>query len=144
MAAYKLTGTITEDPNARMQWVYYWRNIVQRYQVKIEGWPEKFPFKNLSEFSSSITDLEDFLRKWRAGKIYWHKLSDEEFIKLDTERDHDIEAGKINPPTRRRRSDLGKKRPRDGHKGDSRQGPSKKHRSRSVIDTDTDSDGVEA
>jgi hypothetical protein len=72
------------------------------------------PLKNLSDFSISISDLEDLLRKLKADKIYWRKLSEEEFDRMDAERDNDIESGKINlPAPRRRRSDYGKKRPRD-------------------------------
>jgi hypothetical protein len=109
---HMFTGTITDDPGARMQWVYYWRNVVRRYLVLIHGWPARFPFKNLSN-SGSIGDLEDLLRMWRTGKIYWRKLSDEEFRKMDEQRDNDIEAGNIIEPKRRGRSDFGKRRARN-------------------------------
>jgi hypothetical protein len=122
-----------------MHWVYYWRNVVRRYQVSIEGWPEKHAFKNLSTISISITDLEDILRHLRVGRIYWHKLTDEEFKELDGQREADILAGNIKEPAHRRRSDYGKKRSRG--RNDGNQGPAKKHRSRSVIDTNDETDG---
>jgi len=124
-----------------MQWAYYWRNVVRRHQVCIEGWPEKHPFKNLSEISIPITDLEDILRQLRAGRIYWRKLTDEEFNELDEQREADILAGNIKEPARRRRSDYGKKRPRNKNASDGNQGPAKKHRSRSIIDTDDEDVG---
>ncbi|EGO28144.1 hypothetical protein SERLADRAFT_433994 [Serpula lacrymans var. lacrymans S7.9] len=49
---------ITDDPNAKMQWVLYWQNIVQRYQVIIEGWPSDIPFENLSKACSSLLELD--------------------------------------------------------------------------------------
>ena len=126
-----------------MQWAYYWRNVVRRYQVCIEGWPEKYPFKNLSEFSISITDLEDILRQLRVGRIYWRKLTDEEFNALDAQREADIVAGNVKEPARRRRSDYGKKRSRDKNDVDGNQGPAKKRRTRSIIDTDDEVDEVD-
>jgi hypothetical protein len=119
-----------------MQWKLYWRNVVRRYRVIIEGWPDELPFKNLSDVSSSFADLESLLRKWRSGVVHWRKISDEEFTEMEGERDHQIEAGTIQEPGRRcRRSDYGTKRAR---KDNSEQRPSKKHRSRSHISTDED------
>jgi len=125
-----------------MHWAYYWRNVVRHHRVLIEGWLEGLPFKNLSEFSSSIADLEDLLRKWRTGKIYWRKLSEEEFNKMEEQRDAEIETGNIKEPTRRHRSDRGKKRPRRGEvlDGPQTQRPSKKYRSQSTVDSDSDED----
>jgi hypothetical protein len=95
-----------------MEWKQYWRNVVKRYQVIIEGWPADIPFCNLSETSSALPDLEKLLRKWRCGKIYWRKLSGAELDRLDLERDTQIENGEIAAPAPRRRcSDYGKKRP---------------------------------
>ncbi|OAX32641.1 hypothetical protein K503DRAFT_701726, partial [Rhizopogon vinicolor AM-OR11-026] len=48
----------TQDPDAKMQWAQYWRNVVRRHSVVIEGWPEQIPFVNLSAVSNSLTDLE--------------------------------------------------------------------------------------
>ena len=106
-------GVVTSDGKARMEWKQYWRNVVKRYQVIVEGWPADIPFCNLSETSSALPDLENLLRKWRCGKIYWRKLSEAELNRLDLERDAQIENGELAAPTpRRRRSDYGKKRPR--------------------------------
>ncbi|KAG1749167.1 uncharacterized protein EDB91DRAFT_1011812, partial [Suillus paluster] len=48
---------ITQDPSARMHWANYWRSVVQRYLVVIEGWPDNIPFVNLSNVSSTLPDL---------------------------------------------------------------------------------------
>lgn len=68
-----------------MQWVHYWRNVVQRYLVICEGWPVDMPFENLSKVSSLLTDLEMLLRKWKSGDIYWRQMENEEFEELHRE-----------------------------------------------------------
>ncbi|EGN96571.1 hypothetical protein SERLA73DRAFT_154090 [Serpula lacrymans var. lacrymans S7.3] len=67
---------ITDDPKAKMHWKNYWRNIIQCYQIVIEGWPEHIPFANLSEVSSGLPDLEMLLHKWESGEIHWRQLSE--------------------------------------------------------------------
>jgi hypothetical protein len=54
-------GEITGDENAQMEWKHYWRNVVRRHQVVIEGWPDAIPFRNLSETSNSLANLETLL-----------------------------------------------------------------------------------
>ncbi|KAG1786177.1 hypothetical protein EV424DRAFT_1551498 [Suillus variegatus] len=57
---------ITKDDSARMHWVNYFCNVVQPYQVVIEGWPTNSPFVNLSEALSTLPDLKLLERKWRC------------------------------------------------------------------------------
>ncbi|KAG1845222.1 hypothetical protein C8R48DRAFT_554198, partial [Suillus tomentosus] len=101
---------ITGDDRAKMQWVYYYRNVIQRYQVVVEGWPEKIPFTNLSQVSSALPDLQMLLRKWESGATYWKSLSDEEFEELRKEREEKLESGELADQCRRPQSDKGKKR----------------------------------
>lgn len=116
-------GQITGDTSARMEWKYYWRNVVQRYQVVIEGWPDNIPFGNLSNYSNSLADLEALLRKWRCGSIYWKEITDHELQQLNKERDERIERGEIDAPVpRRRRSDYGKKRVKNARTQDDSNG----------------------
>jgi hypothetical protein len=51
-----------------MQWAHYWRNVVSRYQVVVEGWPDEIPFDNLSKAASGITALENLKKRWRSGE----------------------------------------------------------------------------
>jgi hypothetical protein len=107
------TGTITGDMTARMEWKHYWRNVVQRYKVVIEGWPENIPFCNLSDGSGLLTDLETLRRKWCCGTTYWKQIAEHELGEMGRDRDAQIERGEVAAPApRRRRSDYGKKRPR--------------------------------
>jgi hypothetical protein len=124
-----MTGVVTQDPNVRMQWKLYWRNVVKRYKVVIDGWPADIPFKNLSDMTNSTADLEGLLRKWMTGATHWRNLSEEEFRQMEKDWDEEIEAGNIDEPSRRRRSDHGKKRSRN----DKSQRASKKARSQSTI-----------
>ena len=112
-------GDITKNPTVKMHWKHYWRNIVARYHVVIEGWPDNIPFKNLSEVSSSLPSLESLLRKLEAGKIYWKSISAKEFKEIEAARNAGLEAGTVElPSSRRTRSDKGKKRSRYHHRAD--------------------------
>ncbi|KAG1734233.1 uncharacterized protein EDB91DRAFT_1238445 [Suillus paluster] len=68
---------ITKNPKATMQWVHYWRNVVSRYQVIVEGWPDEIPFDNLSKAASGITALENLKERWRSGETACKLSSDE-------------------------------------------------------------------
>ncbi len=85
-----------------MQWKQYWRNVVKRYSVKIEGWPATINIENFSVASCPIDDLTAMLRKWRAGTIYWKTLSQHELEDLEKEHDSLIADGKIQEPAPRR------------------------------------------
>ncbi|KAF8436345.1 hypothetical protein L210DRAFT_3648115 [Boletus edulis BED1] len=122
-----LRGQIDEatgDPSAKMQWKYYFRNVVMRHKVMIKGWPSTIPFANLSDMSSSYSQLEMLLQKWESGAISWEVVSDEELETLREERNIQIEAGEIEDPLHRPRADKGTKRKRDGDNSRHR----KKHR----------------
>ncbi|KAI6011575.1 hypothetical protein PISMIDRAFT_105786, partial [Pisolithus microcarpus 441] len=101
---------ITGEPSAKMQWAHYFRNIIARYLVTIEGWPDRVPFANLSTVSSALPDLETLLRMWESGSIYWKQLSNEEYEALRCERDGKLNRGELVEHTRRSRSDKGTKR----------------------------------
>jgi hypothetical protein len=89
------TGEVTGNENAWMEWKHYWQNIVRRYQVMMEGWPETIPFHNLSKTSNSLANLKMLLQKWQCGKTYWKKLTAAELKELDHERDAQIERGEV-------------------------------------------------
>lgn len=93
-----------------MEWKHYWRNVVKRYSILVEGWPSDIPF---SLDGRTLGDLETLRHKWQTGTIYWKTLSAAELNQLDQERNEQIEAGEISDPKPRRpRSDRGKKRKR--------------------------------
>ncbi|KAG1894163.1 uncharacterized protein F5891DRAFT_961964 [Suillus fuscotomentosus] len=93
--SYALIELITGDPDARMQWTHYFRNVVQHYQVAIEGWPDNITFTNLSQASSARPDLEMLYSKWESKQIKWKVLADEEFEELYSKCQGQIDRGKI-------------------------------------------------
>lgn len=119
-----------------MQWANYWRNVVQRYQVMIEGWPDNFPFANLSAVSRGLPELKNLLRKWRSGAIFWKHLTSDEFERLQKEHEEKIESGDIVEHRRHPRSDRGKKRQREG--GDDSGRRKNFHKSAETVDTDSE------
>ena len=103
---------ITGNPSARMEWKFYFRNVVHRYSVEVDGWPVHLVrFQNLSEVSSPYDSLKTLLNNWSSGKTYWRELSEDELEERVRERDEQIANGKVQGPAQRcPRSDRGKKR----------------------------------
>ncbi|KAG1842845.1 hypothetical protein F4604DRAFT_1689765 [Suillus subluteus] len=87
---------ITGNPDANMQWALYFQNIVQCYQVMIEGWPDNIPFANLSQVSSALPELDRLFQRWKLGAMHWKTLTDEEFEKILQEHNDKLDHGKIN------------------------------------------------
>ena len=118
-----------------MKWKFYWRDIVSKYHVMIEGWPLEIPLGNLSDVATSLPVLERLRHLWNTDKITFRSLNDAEFQKLDEQHSVEIENGEVNPPVPRKiRSDKGKKR-KGGDKGDR---PKKRVKSKAVVDSDCD------
>ncbi|KAI0332724.1 hypothetical protein GY45DRAFT_439016 [Cubamyces sp. BRFM 1775] len=72
---------ITGEPSAQMRWARaaYMKDVVARYRVRIEGWPlREVPFKNLSDVPN-LGRLDLLLRNWKEGKIYFRKITEEEY-----------------------------------------------------------------
>ncbi|KAG2100408.1 uncharacterized protein F5147DRAFT_747135 [Suillus discolor] len=101
---------ITKVPKATMQWANYWRNIVQRYHVICEGWPAHIPFKNLSEASTSLPELQMLHDMWKNKLISWRLLDEDEYQQLLREHNEKVNTGEIVESSRWPRSDKGKKR----------------------------------
>ncbi|KAG1774227.1 hypothetical protein EV702DRAFT_974941 [Suillus placidus] len=135
-------GEVTGDSDAKMQWAYYFWNVVQRYQVMIEGWPENVPFANLSKVSSALPELEMLLRKWELGTAHWKILTDEDFEKMCLEHNEKLESGEIEDTRRRPRSDTGSKckRPAATDGNSTRR---KKYKSKETIEDSDNENGEE-
>ncbi|KAG1792380.1 hypothetical protein EV424DRAFT_1280151, partial [Suillus variegatus] len=132
---------ITKDENAKMHWANYFRNVVQRYKVVIEGWPANIPFVNLSQASSALPDLEMIRRKWESRAICWREIDDEEFQQLLEERNEKLESGEITDHRRRTRSDKGKKRARSTDGSGRRK---KTYKSTETVETDNEDETTPA
>ena len=68
-----------------MRWPSYWKDIVVKYKVVIEGWPyEEVPFRNLSDVSN-LQRLELLHKGWQEKTIYFRRISDAEFAALNAQ-----------------------------------------------------------
>ncbi|KAG1813560.1 uncharacterized protein BJ212DRAFT_1300956 [Suillus subaureus] len=85
----------TGDPGTKMQWVHYFCNVIQWYQVVVEVLPDKIPFTNLSQVSSALPDLNMFCDRWDKGTMCWRSLSNTEFEKLCLEHEEKLKSGEI-------------------------------------------------
>lgn len=102
----------------------------------VEGWPTSVPFRNLSEASNSLAELEGLLKGWQDGTIYWKTLSSQELKELELERNQQIRDGEVEPDQpRARRSDYGTKRSRSKHDDRQKQRRPKKRISPDVVDS---------
>jgi hypothetical protein len=93
-----------------MSYKNYWRDIVSKYRVLIEGWPDDILFGNLSDVATSLPALEKLRSSWKSGRTFFRVLSDAEFEKLNDERSQRIEDGEEEVHVRKTRSDKGKQR----------------------------------
>jgi len=67
---------ITQNDAALMRWPNYWKEIVERYEVIIVGWPYKdVPFRNLSDVPN-LGKLELLLDKWQRKEIRFCHVAD--------------------------------------------------------------------
>jgi hypothetical protein len=124
-----------------MKWKFYWRDIVSKYLVMLEGWPSNIPMANLSEVATSFPILEQLQHLWNTGEMRFRQLTEDEFQELDEARNRKIANGEVNLPLPRKiRSDKGKNRTGDGkHKAQKKQ----KIMSAAVIDSDSDASDKE-
>ncbi len=79
-----VSGGITNDRNAAMGWSRkaYMKNVVQRYRVRIEGWPlNEVPFRNLSDVSN-LPKLELLLRGWKEGTIRFAPITEAQYAAM--------------------------------------------------------------
>ncbi|KAM5534471.1 hypothetical protein V8D89_011803 [Ganoderma adspersum] len=75
---------ITGESNAQMRWSRgaYLRDVVNRYHVRIEGWPlADVPFKNLSDVPN-LGKLELLLSRWMDGTTYFREISQAEYNQM--------------------------------------------------------------
>ena len=101
-----------------MKWKNFWRDVVSKYRVVVDGWPENIQFGNLSDVVTSLADLETLLRKWRSGAIHFRSIGDDEFKQMLDKRDEQIENGEIDEPPCKARSDKGRKHQRSNSSAD--------------------------
>ncbi|KIK14559.1 hypothetical protein PISMIDRAFT_116809, partial [Pisolithus microcarpus 441] len=129
------TEQVTGNPRAKMEWQYYFWNIVLHYHIVVEGWLMTIPFVNLSSASSSLSVLEMLMWKWELGSIYWKTLMDGEYNKLWKEQDGQIECSEITELMHRPHLDKGTKQACCST-GESSHSQAKTYKSAATVETD--------
>ncbi|EPQ55523.1 hypothetical protein GLOTRDRAFT_19846, partial [Gloeophyllum trabeum ATCC 11539] len=79
-------GEVTGKRNAKMEYIKYWKKVVERYHVVIVSWPSGLRFGNLSSAVTRQTDLRRLLAHWEEGKTHWKTISPAELKRLNAER----------------------------------------------------------
>ena len=67
-----------------MRWTRrsYMKDVVNRYRVRIEGWPlGEVPFKNLSDVTN-LPKLDQLTRGWRDGSIRFRAINEAEYREM--------------------------------------------------------------
>jgi hypothetical protein len=125
---------VTKNPNAEIAYTWYEEDIVQRYNVVMEGW--RGPFQNPSTLSTSLPALRELLDAIKTGEAGFRKLLPAEAAERRKKWDTDVAAGHAVVKHRAERSDKGKPRKRarddDNEDADGREGQ---------VDTDGTRDG---
>lgn len=120
-----------------MEWHRYFPRLVEARRIVLKGWPFTKTGSLVSPHDMTANVLGWHVARWRAGGIYFCKISAEEYRDLVNEREAKIEAGIMEREPIRERSDKGglRIRTKEETKG-------KKHRcpikSKPVIDDESD------
>ncbi|KDQ59366.1 hypothetical protein JAAARDRAFT_46817 [Jaapia argillacea MUCL 33604] len=102
---------ITGNKTATMQYVNYECDIIQKYEIILEGWTHE-KFVNLSKLSDALEPLQNLLDALHKGTCKFIKLSTAQQEQRHEEFNARVEAGKAEAPQPwKQRKDAGKKRP---------------------------------
>lgn len=72
-----LAVNVTGDPKATMSYAKYERDIVDKYNIVLEGWP--FPtIRNLADERASNSELVQLYQRLIHGECFFRKLTQEE------------------------------------------------------------------
>ncbi|KAH9949511.1 hypothetical protein B0H21DRAFT_118400 [Amylocystis lapponica] len=97
----KCLRKITGIENIRMKWTTYWRDIVLKHGVVIDGWPHEIvPFRNISDATGTLWKLEMLCVRWKRESTRFRELEPGELEKLEKE-------GRFARAPRRPRADRG-------------------------------------
>ena len=96
-----------------MSYENYERLVVLRYGVKLEGWPEGIPFHSPSKVLNS-PDLKKLRDALLAKTCRWVRLERAQIKALEADLQQREADGSIPKKVRKKRSDAGKKRKKDG------------------------------
>ncbi|KAJ7257424.1 hypothetical protein C8J57DRAFT_1648487, partial [Mycena rebaudengoi] len=94
-----------------MAYTWYEEDVVQRYNVIMEGWPAA-PFINLSAMSTSLPNLRTLMHDLQTGECAFRKLLPAEAAERRKKWEANVAAGRIVAKHRAERCDKGSSRKR--------------------------------
>ncbi|KAF7976961.1 hypothetical protein HWV62_5024 [Athelia sp. TMB] len=125
-----ITGLMgaTGCSNVAMNYVNYDKAIVQKWRVKIFGWPEDIPMVSPSEIMS-IDDLRMLRESWRVGRTCWNTVTKAEVEEHMRDVEERRANGEVVGKPRKERADKGQSRRRKPaaiDKENNNEGPARK------------------
>jgi hypothetical protein len=98
--------------NAVMSYIHYKRDVVLRYGVILEGWPEDIEFACPSKLGNNLSILTRLRDAVVAGSCSFRPLTAAEQRHAQEEYDSQVAGGEVIQPVRKTRKDAGQKRSR--------------------------------
>ncbi|KAF7292671.1 hypothetical protein MIND_01165300 [Mycena indigotica] len=102
---------ITGNPDAEIAYRWFEEDVVQRYDIVIDGWCG-IPFDNPSAASTSLAKLRETVDGLRSGTIVFRKLTLAEAAERRKKWEADVAAGLVSAKSQKERSDKGVPRKR--------------------------------
>ncbi|KAL0069949.1 pre-mRNA-splicing factor cwc22 [Marasmius tenuissimus] len=97
----------TGQPKLQMEYKHYRVKLMQKWHVRLTGWPDHIPFLNAHDLKDA--EVKELYKLLRSATVRWEVMNNREYEKEMVKLAHDIKKGELEPPTRGPRSDKGKK-----------------------------------
>lgn len=122
------TGLITGDPQIKMQYKTFFRDITVKHDVALRNWPLKH-LQSPGSMGHSLPAITKLLNLVNSGEVYFELLEAEELQELMEAEEERITSGEVVVITRKTRKDAGTRKRQDDELGsDSDEPPAKKAR----------------
>jgi hypothetical protein len=105
-----------------MSYVQYKQDVVLRYSVTLEGWPEDIEFACPSKLGNNLSILTRLRDAVVSGTCSFCPLTTAERRHAQEEYDQQVASSEVIEPVRKTRKDAGEKRSRDKVPSDSEEG----------------------
>jgi hypothetical protein len=110
---YHCLATAAKHPSAVMNYVNYETEVVLRYGVVLEGWPEGIEFACPSKLGNNVGVLTRLKDAVVSSTCKFRSLSATEKRKYQERYDAQVTSGEVIPSVRKTRKDAGRKRSRE-------------------------------
>jgi hypothetical protein len=107
------SANAAKKPNAVMSYVNYKLDVVIRYGVILEGWPEGIDFACPSKLGNNLSVLNRLKDAIVPGTCKFRQLTTAEHRSFREEYERQLASGQLANPSRKTRKDAGKKRTRE-------------------------------